>query len=69
MKGYLFKQNWYGMAEPKLGMESVQCRRCRNVWKEEMVIPLAVAGYARYYDYCDKCITPAERTEPAEDKP
>jgi hypothetical protein len=36
---------------------AVRCHRCGNVWNEQVTHYGVLAGYARTYDYCDKCIT------------
>lgn len=40
---------------------TVICTRCRVTWSEEVTHYGMFAGYARQYDFCDKCITEDEK--------
>lgn len=58
MKGFTFP---YQPLKEQKEVLSVQCRRCRNVWQEEVTHYGIFAGYARYYDCCEKCLTEDEK--------
>ena len=57
MKGFTFPFKCMEKTE----IMSVRCRRCGNVWQEEVTHYGAIAGYARNYDCCEKCITSDDR--------
>lgn len=59
MKGFRLLTNW--RLEKQTDDLAVQCRRCGNVWTEPVTHYGILAGYARYYDCCEKCITDEER--------
>lgn len=42
---------------------AVRCKRCGNIWKEEITHWGIYAGYARDYDCCEKCITEEDKKE------
>lgn len=53
-KGY-FSGNLFNKREEVTEILSVNCRRCGNTWKEEVTHYGTLLGYARSYDYCDRC--------------
>ena len=57
-KGYYDSSRWLNTRKPvtpKLVMETVICNNCNSTWKEEMILPTAIVGYAKRYDYCSLC--------------
>ena len=56
-KGYTFALEPLRLRTETL---SVICKHCGNVWQEEIEHYGVIAGWARSYDRCDKCYTPAE---------
>lgn len=60
MRGYYSSNDLFNHFKEKTEPLSVVCDRCRNTWLEDVTHYGILAGYARHYDYCDKCITPEE---------
>lgn len=65
MPGYKFPIKIPDMTPVKTNV-LVGCRRCKNTWSEEMMLPkdgCRINSTSYQYDCCDKCITEDDKSK------